>query len=76
MANDATNTATPAAKSRIYLIYEDGKPLKFVRAQSGAQAIRHIVGTRYESVLADADHILANRDLEIETADNVAPPLV
>lgn len=62
------------ATNRIYLVHEDGKAVALVRAGSQAAAIRHVVGEKYEAVVADADHILANRNLEVQIAGNGAEP--
>lgn len=62
------------ATTRIYLVHEDGKAIVFVRASSQAAAIRHVVGEKYQAVAADADHMVAYRHLEVQTAGELGPP--
>lgn len=57
-----------ATASRVYVIFDDGKAVALVRAASQAAAIRHVVGSKYEAVAADVDHIIAYRNLEVQTA--------
>jgi len=46
------------ATNRVYVIHEDGKAVALVRAGTQAQAIRHIVGDRFEAVPADQDALI------------------
>jgi hypothetical protein len=46
------------AATRVYVVHEDGKAIALVRATSQAQAIRHVVGEKFEAIPADQDHLI------------------
>ena len=60
---------------RVYAVFDDGKPHKLVRAGSNAQSIAHAVGSRFEAVVADADHVSQFTKLGLEIEDAGQAPL-
>jgi hypothetical protein len=56
--------------TRVYVVHEDGKPVALVRASSQAQAIRHVVGDRFEAIPADQEHLidLLGKGMTVATA--------
>lgn len=60
--------------TRIYVVHEGGQPVALIRAASQAQAIRHVVGDKFEAIVADADHVytLATQGMKVQEARNDA----
>lgn len=56
--------------TRIYAVFEKGEPVALIRAGSQAQAVAHVVGDRFEAIVADQDHCisLAAKGLTVQTA--------
>lgn len=45
-------------QKRIYAVFDAGKAIALVRTNSRAKALAHVLGDRFEAVVADQDHLV------------------